>query len=214
MLRSASNPGDSNNGRQPAWSALRANWASSGALPRNSTAPVSSSRRLTTVDSAGNALSSKTSSVTVAKPSARAWSAAAVDITHLADAEAQLEVAEYKHAHSKLMAPFDAIVVSVHVNEGQYLNNHQQAHTLVSLARQGRYLTRFDVPASVLNTLEIGDSIKIDSNAKTYSGNISTISYQRSQQDGAEDSRYEITAEFSSADEKLLLDQEASVNID
>ena len=133
---------------------------------------------------------------------------------HLADAKAQLEVADYEQANSKLLAPFDAIVTSVHVNRGQYLNNTLQSQPLVTLARRGHYLVRFDAPAAELNNLEIGKSVRVVSADKNYMAVISAISYQQPARDVAKDNRYNVSAEFTSDDEKLLLGQSATVHID
>ena len=72
----------------------------------------------------------------------------------------------------------------------------------------------FDVPSAVLNTLEIGGSVMVESMDKSFSANISTISYQPTGRDGVEGSKYSITAEFSSADKKILLGQSATIHID
>ena len=133
---------------------------------------------------------------------------------HLADARAQLELADYEQAHSKLVAPFDAIVTSVHVNKGQYLNNTLQPQPLVTLTRRDHYLVHVDVSAGELDRLEVGSSVKVESKDKNYSANISTISYLPTGQDGGEGSKYRITAEFFSDDKKLLLGQSATIHID
>ena len=100
------------------------------------------------------------------------------DLANVADAQAQLATANYMLSHSKLEAPFDAIILSVYVNQGQYINNSLQGMTLISVARQGQYLTRFNVPLARLDTIKIDQPVTIKVAGKAYPGKISSIDFR------------------------------------
>lgn len=130
---------------------------------------------------------------------------------HLVDAKAQLEVAEYNLSYSKLISPFDAVVMSVHVNPGQYLNNSQQSHTLVSLVRQGSYQVQFGVTAEALSSIEIDQGVTVISMGSRYPGKVSSINYQAA--DG-NDGKIIVSAEFAGHVEYKLIGNKAIVRID
>jgi len=123
---------------------------------------------------------------------------------HLAEAKAQLEVAEYELSYSKLSAPYDALVLSVHVNPGQYLNSTLQSQPVVSLVEQGRYMASLNLSAEELSAMEIGKNVTVQITGKSYTGTISGINYQ-----GAD-----VTVEFSAIGDLFLVGEKAKVQID
>jgi RND family efflux transporter MFP subunit len=134
------------------------------------------------------------------------------DRANLADAQGALSTANYMLGHSKLEAPFDAIIMSVNVNQGQYINNSLQGVSLISIARQGQYQTRFDVPLAELVNVMIDQPVTIKVAGKTYPGRVTSIDY-RSVAD-SDGKRFAVAAEFVSNDKAMLLGQKASVHIE
>jgi RND family efflux transporter MFP subunit len=134
------------------------------------------------------------------------------DQANVADAQAQLATANYMLSHSKLEAPFDAIILSVYVNQGQYINNSLQGMTLISVARQGQYLTRFNVPLAQLDTIKIDQPVTIKVAGKSYPGKVSSIDFRAV--DGSEGNGIAVAAEFIAKDAMMLIGQKASVHIE
>ncbi|MCW8851266.1 MAG: HlyD family efflux transporter periplasmic adaptor subunit, partial [Gammaproteobacteria bacterium] len=134
------------------------------------------------------------------------------DQANVADAQAQLATANYMLSHSKLEAPFDAIILSVYVNQGQYINNSLQGMKLISVARQGQYLTRFNVPLAQLDTIKIDQPVTIKVAGKSYPGKVSSIDFRAV--DGSEGNGIAVAAEFIAKDAMMLIGQKASVHIE
>ena len=134
------------------------------------------------------------------------------DRANVADAQAQLANADYMLSHSRLEAPFDAIIMSVDVNQGQYVNNSLQGMTLISVARQGQYLTRFKVPLARLDTIQIDQPVTIKVAGKSYPGKVSSIDY--SVAEGSEGKGVAVAAEFIAKEAMMLIGQKASVHIE
>lgn len=132
----------------------------------------------------------------------------------LKNAQAQLANAEYELAYSKLITPFDALVLSVHINQGQSINNSLQSKNLVAIVEQGKYLAKFYVSADGLDKFTIGQAVTIDSRDIKYPGKVSSIIYRGLDQTSNSDKPYLVTAVFSAADRKSHIGQNASVHID
>ena len=133
------------------------------------------------------------------------------DRANVADAQAQLATANYMLSHSKLEAPFDAIILSVDVNQGQYVNNSLQGMTLISVARQGQYLARFNVPMAQLDSVRVDQPVTIKVAGKSYQGKVSSIDYRVAE--GSEGKGIAVAAEFI-AKEAMMIGQKASVDME
>ena len=132
----------------------------------------------------------------------------------LADAQAQLDEAAYELSYSRLVAPFDALVLSVDTNPGQSINNALQSRTLLTLVRQGQFQADFYVPVDVLENLKTGQKVSVNLQAKTYTGSITGISYLPQQSSADKNSRYRIEAGFSLQGKSLPIGYKAKVHID
>jgi multidrug efflux system membrane fusion protein len=134
------------------------------------------------------------------------------DTAILQHAQAQLAEADYALKYSRLIAPFDALVLAVQVNQGQSINNALQSKTLISLVRQDHYQATFYVSAEVLEKLQIGQAVTVSSAGKQYPGKISTITYQSLTKEAGRDKQFMITAGFILHDRRLPVGRSASVN--
>ena len=135
------------------------------------------------------------------------------DKANLAYAQAELTDANYELSYSKLTAPFDALILSVNVNQGQSINNTLQSKTLVSLVRRHYYEAVFYVTPDVLDKLAIDQPVKIKGVVEQYDGKISSIDYQTITTDKDRTKRFKIAARFVSKG-NVLIGQQASVHID
>ena len=140
------------------------------------------------------------------------------DTAMLESAKAMLKHAEYEFSHSQLKAPFDALVMSVQVNEGQAINNTIQSKILVSLVRQGHYIARFNAGAEQLDKINIDMPVKVVISGTQYAAKISAISYaSASSYNGSAisgENHYSVEAGFIVENGSLPVGQKASVVID
>lgn len=140
------------------------------------------------------------------------------DRAQLESARAQLIQAAYAFESSRLIAPFDALVLSVHVNQGQFVNNSQQSTPLITLVRSGQYQANLHLPIEMLNKIKIGQNVSIKSKDKEYTGKISSIDYQSvvnaDTTDDTTDKKFVITAIFSSQDSTMPVGNTANIHID
>lgn len=132
----------------------------------------------------------------------------------LENAKAQLSEAEYALSYSKLIAPFDAIVLSVDVNQGQAINNALQSKTIITLVKQNYYQAQFYVSADGLEKLTVNQAVTVSSRGKQYVGKISRINYQAMSQDKFKDKPFMVTAAFRVQHRSLKIGEAASVSVD
>ena len=135
------------------------------------------------------------------------------DRAHLETARAQLVHATYDFDSSRLLAPFDALVLSVHVNQAQFVNNSMHSTTLITLVRSGQYQVTFHAPIAMLNKIKIGQTVSITSQGNEYAGKISSIDYQ-SLANPAADKKMAVTASFLTHDSTIPVGNTADVHID
>jgi RND family efflux transporter MFP subunit len=129
-------------------------------------------------------------------------------------AKAELAEADYELAYSRLIAPFDALILSVEVNPGQSINNALQSKTLVTLVRQNHYQAKFYVPLETLEKLQIGQMVTVNMDANSYQGIISSISYEPLQSSSDKTSRYLIQAGFTAEKKFMPIGEKVKVHID
>jgi len=140
------------------------------------------------------------------------------DRAQLESARAQLTQAAYAFETSRLIAPFDALVLSVHVNQEQFVNNSVQSTRLITLVRTGQYQAKFHAPIELLNKIKIDQKVSIKSKDKEYTGKISSIDYQpvvnADTTDDTTDKKFVVTTTFSSQDSSMPVGNTAKVHID
>lgn len=127
----------------------------------------------------------------------------------LAGARAELALANISYRNSRLTAPFDALVLSVDVNEGQALNNTMQSKSLVSLVMLHRFDARFNVTAEQLDGLEVGKPAKVIIGKKQHPAEITAI-FHGSAGSGA----YMVTAGFTADGNMVTVGKKAVVVIE
>lgn len=140
------------------------------------------------------------------------------DSALLESAKARLARADYAFSNSQLKAPFDALIMTVQVNEGQAINNALQTETLVSLVRQGYFIARFNVTAAQLEKMKVETPVKVVIGGTRYMAKISAISYEPvpfSKGAGLSvEKRYRVDAGFYTQSDSIPVGKQASVVID
>jgi multidrug efflux system membrane fusion protein len=132
----------------------------------------------------------------------------------LETAQAKLVEADYALSYSKLVAPFDALILSVEANPGQSISNVLQSKTLITLVKQGHYRASFYVPGEALEEFTIGQSVTVNIDSKAYSGEVSNIGYEPVQASGDNAGLFMIQASFTAVDKAMFIGRKAKVHID
>ena len=136
------------------------------------------------------------------------------DKAFLKNAEAQLALAEYELSYSRLISPFNALVLSVYVNQGQSINNSIESKTLISVVKQGHYRARFRVTSDGVNKFKIGQAVTVNYQGNSYPGSISGIVFKPGIAGKGGDSSYMIEVNFKSEKQQLSIGNKASVSVD
>jgi RND family efflux transporter MFP subunit len=129
-------------------------------------------------------------------------------------AKAELAEAVYELDYSRLVAPFDALILSVEVNPGQSINNALQSKTLITLVRQNYYQANFYVKAEALDTLQVGQPVTVNAEGENYKAVISSISYEPMQSSGGNSGMYMVLAGFTTEKKTIPIGVKATVHID
>ena len=117
----------------------------------------------------------------------------------LAAANGMLKIAELALDHTRLAAPFDAIVVERNVEPGMNLRLTDDTVSLMTLALASHYVVRVEVPFDTRQSLKSGSSAKVIVQDKEYASRISFETL-----DPSDDGSYAVLAGFSEP-ERLLL---------
>jgi RND family efflux transporter MFP subunit len=140
------------------------------------------------------------------------------DKAHLQDAETRLAEAEYELGYTRLIAPFDALILDVEVNPGQAINNSLQGITLVTIVEQGIYQAVFDVPARDMDKLVVGSAVMVNLNGNNHGATISGIRYEPSPAgtgtSASSSQHYTVKASFNMPGNVIAIGQDASVHVD
>jgi len=96
----------------------------------------------------------------------------------LKQAKAQLALANIDLSNSRIVAPFDAWVLAVHVQPGETVIHTQEARPMVVLAAHGEYAAQALVPPDVVGTLKLNQNATVTVSGRRYSGRIGSIGLQ------------------------------------
>lgn len=135
------------------------------------------------------------------------------DKAHLKNAEAQLAVANYELSYSRLTAPFSSLILSIHVNQGQSVNNALTSKTLVTLVERGNYLARLKVSAAAFDDLHIDQSVTVLTQGEAYHAKINGIIIEPLSTGAENDRQYIVEASFTSDKKSLAVGSKATVEI-
>jgi multidrug efflux system membrane fusion protein len=90
-------------------------------------------------------------------------------------ARARLVQAELDLERSRLVAPYDAVVLQVRVGPGQVIVSDLQSEPLVVVAERGRLVARGLAPVADLGALEPGAEVEVEVRGDRYPGRVSHI---------------------------------------
>jgi RND family efflux transporter MFP subunit len=128
----------------------------------------------------------------------------------LSQANAQLEetraaesLAGYRRERSRLLAPFNAYVVTRTVTPGQMIAAELQPPVLFVLAEYGQYLLRVNAPSSLARNLQRGSAVSVRVDDKTYPGEVVAVGAEQTARDQSE-SLQPVTVRFRAEDGQVL----------
>jgi RND family efflux transporter MFP subunit len=92
-------------------------------------------------------------------------------------ASAELIAAQRDVARSRVVAPFDGMVLQRHVQAGETLNGRFNAVPLYTLVATEQRVVRFVVPATQAVGVAMGEELALQAGERRYTGSVTTISY-------------------------------------
>lgn len=129
------------------------------------------------------------------------------------NAEAGLSRANYELANTKIIAPFDAWVLDVLVQERQSVISELGAQPVVVLAEQDRYLAHTRVAGSLLDSLRIGQSASVVVGETRYEGYVKLIAMEPFNDRTGDAALYKVGVEFYSRESRIHAGQAARVKL-
>ena len=89
--------------------------------------------------------------------------------------KSQLDTAQYQLNHSRITAPYSALVLQVHVVPGETVVQSQQANPLITIASDQHMLARVTVDSEQAMDLKPGDKAKVKVNGEWYTGKVMQV---------------------------------------
>jgi multidrug efflux system membrane fusion protein len=125
-------------------------------------------------------------------------------------AESQLVEARLRREFSRIRAPFDGVVLAVHVQPGQAVINRLNAMPLVTLASSPRMKVVTQVDGKAMAGLNPGDDVQVGVRGQWQAGKITGLGLQPVAQAG-DNSQYRIEVLFTPSREMRLRAGEQAV---
>lgn len=131
-----------------------------------------------------------------------AWDAAA----------ARVKTANYKLAHSRILAPFDGWVLSRRVAPGQSIISTQHAETLLVVAASNSYIARAEVPGGKLKKLQPGAAVNVEVDGIDFKGTVRQLGLEPVRPTTGGEAYYEVGVHFDSGGRLLRAGQKAEIS--
>jgi len=125
----------------------------------------------------------------------------------LKSAQASLVKAELELEKSDVLAPYDATVLKLYVQQGQAIVNQLQVQPLLEIAKQGIMQASVFIGLKELRGVSIGQTLKVQINKKKYPAKIESIDLIRQ----SSSSKYEVTVVVENENLPLFEGQNATV---
>lgn len=114
--------------------------------------------------------------------------------------------------HSRVRAPFDALVLARHVGAGQMVNNELQVTPLVTIAADDAMLALGQVDERRLQELREGQDVEVQVGERRYPGTLGALGLEPVD-GGADAARYRVTVRFTPpAEHGLRAGQQATLH--
>jgi RND family efflux transporter MFP subunit len=110
--------------------------------------------------------------------------------------KARLAQSKIDLVNSRIVAPFDALVLEVRVQPGQTVIHTQEASPMVILAARGEYAAHVRLSADAVTTLRLDQEASVTVSGNRYAGKIGSIGLQPSAEKSGE-AKYEVRVLFT-----------------
>jgi|GEM_PF-3190546 len=128
--------------------------------------------------------------------------------------QAQLSLAKYHYAGSKLHAPFDGLIISSNAYPGMAVHVDLKPPVLFLFANTMQFSAESDVPADKIMNISIGDSIDVLVAGRKRPGKVNNITMTSEGRSLSQPSQYRIKVLLDPGDIGLLPGQPATLIID
>lgn len=128
----------------------------------------------------------------------------------LKTAEATLVETQLELEYSTVNAPFDAVVISRHVEIGQTVVAELKPTVIIVVADAEHIIARVQIEQAALTKLNPGQNAEVTVQGKTFAGKIKYIGLEPLDKEGK---TYSLDVEFAAGDTILRAGQKAKVNI-
>jgi multidrug efflux system membrane fusion protein len=91
------------------------------------------------------------------------------------EAAARLELARYRLEQSRIVAPFDAVVLERRAEPGQAVAAELQPVVLIVVARADAYVARVLVPADQMSGVTVGRKARVEVGGTSYEASVSSV---------------------------------------
>ncbi len=127
------------------------------------------------------------------------------------DAKVLHERAKYNFKYSRIIAPFNVLVLERHAQPGQVVSSEMQPPVLLVVAEAGAMRARIVVSESALNTVRMGQSAKISVAGAQFDGKIVAIGFEPV--NGKDGTGYPVDIEFRTNEQVLRAGLSAKVEL-
>jgi RND family efflux transporter MFP subunit len=131
---------------------------------------------------------------------------------HFEGARLQHEKAKYDYKYSRIIAPFNALILERNVQPGQVVSSEFQPLTLLIVADSDRMRARIWVKQDVLHKIQMKQSAKVYVDDKTFDGRIVAIGFEPAA-GGVNPGAYPVDIEFNTAQQVLRAGLRVKVEI-
>jgi HlyD family secretion protein len=128
--------------------------------------------------------------------------------------QAQLSLANYHYAGSKLYAPFDGLVISSNAYPGMAVHVDLKPPVLFLFANTMQFSAEADVPADKITGISIGDSIDVLVAGRKHSGKVNNITMTSEGRSLSQPSQYRVKVLLDPGGMGLMPGQPATLVID
>jgi RND family efflux transporter MFP subunit len=127
-------------------------------------------------------------------------------------AQAQLKKAKYDLAQSRITAPYDAVVLSVHAHEGETILSQLEARPLVTIAAHGGYLAVARVAPDRAAGLQVDRPATVAVSGKDYAGKLTSVSLEQGREARGE-AMYRVEVTFSAPEGAVAVGQSGRIEV-
>lgn len=129
------------------------------------------------------------------------------------DAKVQHERAKYNYKYSRIVAPFNALILERHAQSGQVVSADMQAPILLVVAASDTMRARIIVTESGLNAISMGQNASVHVGSNQFTGKIVAIGFELAKGKDGVMTGYPVDIEFTTNGQVLRAGLSAKVEL-